>query len=126
MLLGKPWTKDAKVTHDWGNNVIIVQDNRIIITIPVNKKLGAKTKRPQLLVCYDLMEGLIDEEEDQIFKIEPKLFSNGITTISNEIVSLLSVGVTYFIIHGKFEPKQGISYKGIVKVVASTTKTNII
>jgi hypothetical protein len=51
------------------------------------------------------------------------LFSNGIITISNKIVSLLSVGVTDFRIHGKFEPKQGISYKGITKVVASTTKT---
>jgi hypothetical protein len=27
MLLGRPWFKDAKVTHDWGNNVIIVQGN---------------------------------------------------------------------------------------------------
>jgi len=34
-------------------------------------KLGAKTRRPQVLVCYDLMEGLIDEEEDLIFEIEP-------------------------------------------------------
>jgi hypothetical protein len=42
------------------------------------------------------------------------LFSNGIITISNKIVSLLSVGVTDFRIHGKF---------GITKVVASTTKT---
>jgi hypothetical protein len=24
MLLGRPWLGDAKVTHDWGNNVIIV------------------------------------------------------------------------------------------------------
>jgi hypothetical protein len=40
MLLGKPWFKDAKVTHDWGNYVIIVQCNGIIRTIKVNKKLG--------------------------------------------------------------------------------------
>jgi hypothetical protein len=25
MLLGRPWLKDANVTHDWGNNIIIVQ-----------------------------------------------------------------------------------------------------
>ncbi len=24
MLLGRPWFRDAKVTHDWGNNVITV------------------------------------------------------------------------------------------------------
>jgi hypothetical protein len=33
MLLRKPWLKDAKVTHDWGNNVIIVQANGTIRTI---------------------------------------------------------------------------------------------
>jgi hypothetical protein len=30
MLLGRPWLRDAKVTHDWGNNVIIVQGNGTI------------------------------------------------------------------------------------------------
>jgi hypothetical protein len=24
MLLRRPWFKDAKVTHDWGNNVITI------------------------------------------------------------------------------------------------------
>jgi len=46
MLLKKPWVRDAKVKHDWGNNVIIVQGNGAIKTILVNKKLGAKTRRP--------------------------------------------------------------------------------
>jgi hypothetical protein len=68
MLLGKPWLKDAKVTHDWGNNVIVVQGNGIVKTILVNKKLGAKTKRPQVLIYYDMMEGLTNEEEDLIFE----------------------------------------------------------
>jgi len=27
MLLERLWFKDAKVTHDWGNNVVIVQGN---------------------------------------------------------------------------------------------------
>jgi hypothetical protein len=68
MLLGRLWFKDAKVTHDWGNNVIIVQGNGTIRTISVNKKLGAKIRRPQVFFCYDLMERLIDEEEDLIFE----------------------------------------------------------
>jgi hypothetical protein len=71
MLLGRPSLRNAKVTHDWGNNVIIVQGNGIVITILVNRKLQTKTRRPQLLVCYDTMEGLIDEEEDLIFETEP-------------------------------------------------------
>jgi len=55
MLLGRPWLRDAKVTHDWGNNVITIQGNGTIKTILINMKLRAKIKRPQLLVCYDFM-----------------------------------------------------------------------
>ncbi len=68
MLLKRLWFKNAKVTHDWGNNVITIQGNGMVITISINKKLGAKTKRLQILVCYDLMQGLINEEEDMIFE----------------------------------------------------------
>ncbi len=93
LLLGRPWLRDAKVTHDWGTNVIIIQGNGTVRTISVNRKLGAKTKRPQILMCYDLMEGLIDEEEDLIFEIELELFSIGTITFSKETISLLNVGV---------------------------------
>jgi hypothetical protein len=41
MLLARPWLRDAKVTHDWGNNVITVQGNGIIRIILVNRKFGA-------------------------------------------------------------------------------------
>jgi hypothetical protein len=92
MLLGRPWLRDAKVTHDWGNNVIIVQGNGIVKTILVNKKLGAETKRPQVLICYDLMEGVTYEEEDMIFETKLELFSISTITISFEIILLLSVG----------------------------------
>jgi hypothetical protein len=68
MLLGRPWLKDAKVTHDRGNNVITIEGNGTVKTILVNKKLGAKTKRLQVLVCYDLLEGLTYEKEDLIFE----------------------------------------------------------
>ncbi len=94
MLLGRPWLRDAKVTHDWGTNGITIQGNGSIITILIKKKLGAETKRPQILVCHDLLEKLTNEEEDLIFEIEPKLFSIGTITISKEIVSLLGIGVS--------------------------------
>ncbi len=67
MLLGRP---SLKVTHDWGNNVIDVQGNETYRTISINNKLGAKTRRPHVFICYDLMERLIDEKEDLIFEIE--------------------------------------------------------
>jgi hypothetical protein len=49
MLLGRPWLKDAKVTHDWGNNVIIVQGNGIVKKILVNKNWEQKPKGPKYL-----------------------------------------------------------------------------
>jgi hypothetical protein len=46
MLLGRPWIRNVKVTHDWGNNVITIQGNGTIRIISVNKKLRVETKRP--------------------------------------------------------------------------------
>jgi len=86
MLLKRPWLRDAKVTHDWGNNVIIVQSNGIIKKISVNKKLIVETIRPQVLVCYDLMERLTDKEEDIIFETKLELFSIGTITLSKETI----------------------------------------
>jgi hypothetical protein len=53
MLLGHPWLRDVKVSHDWGNNTNIIQGTDTIITIHVIKKLGAPTKCSEVLVCYD-------------------------------------------------------------------------
>jgi hypothetical protein len=47
MLLGCPWLRDVEVSHDWGNNIIIIQGVDIIRTIPTTKKLGAPTKHPK-------------------------------------------------------------------------------
>ncbi len=122
MSLGRPWLRDVKVTHDRRNNVIIVQSNGTIKTILVNKKLGIETRRPQVLICYDLMESLTDEEEDLIFETKPKLFSIGIIIFSNEKNSLMNVGVIEFIINGEFELEQGISNQGATKVVVQQQK----
>ncbi len=102
--------------------MITIQCNGTIRIILVNKNLGVETKRPQILVCYDMMEGLIDEEEDLIFETELELFSIGTITISDETISLLSVGVTKIKINGESEPKERISDKKTTEVMALTTK----
>jgi len=71
MLLGCPWLKDVKMSHDWGNNIITIQGADTIKTILATKKLGAPTKCPKILVCYDFHFGIYDEEEDLMFAIEP-------------------------------------------------------
>jgi hypothetical protein len=40
-----------------GNDVIMVQGNGTIKTILINKKLGRETRRSQVLVYYNLIEG---------------------------------------------------------------------
>jgi hypothetical protein len=75
MLLEKPWLKDTKVAHDWGNNIVTIQGNGTIKTIIVIKHLGGEVKKPKVLLCYDYQNGIIDEKEDIIFVEEPNLFS---------------------------------------------------
>ncbi len=58
-----------------------------------------------------------------IFEIEPKLLLIGTITISEEIVSLLSIGVSKIKINEEFEPQQGTLDQRLVDVVPSTTKT---
>jgi hypothetical protein len=67
MLLGCPWLKDVKVSHDQGTNTITIQGIDIVITIPVTKKLGIQTKRSKVLVCYDFHYGISDDDEDVTF-----------------------------------------------------------
>ncbi len=84
--------------------------------------MGVETRRPQVLVCYDLVEGLIDEKEDVIFETKPELFSIGTITISNEIISLLSIGVLEIRINTKFKLEQKTSNQRATQVVPSTIK----
>jgi hypothetical protein len=42
ILLGRPWLRNAKDTH---NNVITIQGNGIVRTISINKKLGRETRK---------------------------------------------------------------------------------
>jgi nitrogenase molybdenum-iron protein alpha/beta subunit len=86
--------------------VIIVSGNGTIRTISINKKLEVETKRHVVLVYYDLPERLTYEEEDMIFETKPKLFIIGTITISDETISLLSIGMLEIRINGKSNLKQ--------------------
>ncbi len=67
MLLGQPWLcNNAHVIHHWENNLIIIKGNGMVRTIAVTKHLDNNTKNLKVL-CYDLMEGVIEEEEEIFF-----------------------------------------------------------
>ncbi len=82
MLLGCPWLKDAKVSYDGGTNIITIQGTTMVQTIPIAKKLGAQTKRPKVLVCYDFHSRILDEKEDVMFATKLDLFSIGTIEVS--------------------------------------------
>jgi hypothetical protein len=50
MLLGRPWLRDVKVAHDWGNNIVTIQGNGIIKTITVTKRLGGEVRRQNVFM----------------------------------------------------------------------------
>jgi hypothetical protein len=77
MLLGCPWLKDVKVSHDWGTNIVTIQGTSIVRTIHVTKKLGVQTKKPKVLVHYDFHYGIFNKEEDMMFATKLDLFSIG-------------------------------------------------
>ncbi len=83
------------MSHDLANNIIIIQGLNTIRTISITKKLGAPTKCPEVLICYDFLYGISNEEEDLMFAIEPRLYSIGTIVIPtslwlNQLVKLIT------------------------------------
>jgi hypothetical protein len=63
MLFGRPWVRNVKVPHDWGNNMITIQGNGTIQTIVVTKHLSTNLKRPKVLLCFNYQNGITNEEK---------------------------------------------------------------
>ncbi len=90
MLLGHPWLCDAKVMHDWGNNLINIEGNGIVHTIVVTNHLGNNTKRLEVLFCYNFVNGVTYEEEDMLLVVKLDLFTiNTITLPESEILAMV-------------------------------------
>jgi hypothetical protein len=85
MLLGRPWLRDVKMAHDWGNNIVTIQGNETIKTIIVTKCLGGEVRKLEVLLCYDYQNGITNEKKDIAFAIEPKLFSIGTISLLETI-----------------------------------------
>jgi hypothetical protein len=94
MLLGHPWLRDAKVSHDWGTNIATIQGTDTIRSIPITNKLGIQTKRPKILICYDFHFGISNDEKDVMFATELDLFSTrtiGIPTHTKHVPKMVCI-----------------------------------
>jgi hypothetical protein len=61
-------------------------------TISVNQCTRPCPKLPEILVCYNFVEGSILKEEDQILSSEEDLFAIGTITLHGDLVGTRSKG----------------------------------
>ncbi len=81
MLQRHPWLKDAKVSHNWGTNIVTIQGTSVVRT----KKLDVQTKSPEVLVCYDFHFGIFDDQENVMFATKLNMFSIGTMVVPTHI-----------------------------------------
>ncbi len=62
MLVGWPWSKDAKGAHNWGNNTITIQETNIV-KLYLSPKARIETKWFKVLICYDFHFGISNEKK---------------------------------------------------------------
>jgi hypothetical protein len=61
----------------------------MVCTIVITKHLDNNTKHPKIMLFYDLMEGVTDEEEKILFVAKSNLFTLGTITLTElEILSI--------------------------------------
>ncbi len=80
-----PMVERCKSIPWLGTNTITIHGPTTVKTIPITKKLGAQTKRPKVLVCYDFHSRILDEKEDVMFVTKLDLFSIGTIKVSTHI-----------------------------------------
>ncbi len=54
---------NARVIHDWGNNFITIEGNGTLQPITITKHLDNNNKHLEVLLCYDMIEGVTNKEE---------------------------------------------------------------
>ncbi len=65
MFLGRPWLKQAKANHNWGDNILTISTRERTMTVNMIKKIVLKpSEKPKYVNDgYDWEEGLQYEEE---------------------------------------------------------------
>jgi hypothetical protein len=92
MLLGCPWVRDVKVTHNWGNNLISIEGNGIVRTIVITKHLDNNTKCLKVLLCYDFVNRVTNEEENLLLAAKLDLFTIITITLPKlEVLAIMSI-----------------------------------
>jgi hypothetical protein len=66
MFLGRPWIKQAKSHHDWGNNILTIMVNTKIVTLSTKKRVMVHLSQKPCNFddTYDWEGGLTDGDKE--------------------------------------------------------------
>jgi hypothetical protein len=67
---------------------VTIQGNGTVKTISVNQRLGPHPQLLEVLVCYDIVEELVDEEEDQLPSTKEDLIAIGSIPLPGKLVGV--------------------------------------
>lgn len=71
ILLGYPWLWDAKIIHDQGTNMVMIEGNGAIKNIVISKQLNGYVKRSNVVVNYNFVEDITNEEKKVLLVSKP-------------------------------------------------------
>ena len=63
-----------------------IQGNGSVKIISINQRMGPHPKLLEVLICYNFVEGLTNEEEDRFLSTEEDLFAIGTITLPRDLV----------------------------------------
>jgi hypothetical protein len=116
MLARHAWLRDAKISHNWGTNIVTIQRTNTIKTIHVTKKLGVQTKRLEVSVYYDFHLRISNDEKDVMFATKLYLFSVGPITIPTNTKLVPKHAYIPNIVIIELVPKQYVKPIGVLVV----------
>jgi hypothetical protein len=76
MFLGRPWFKQVKVHHDWGNGTsTIIVDTKTVKLNTEKQVMVHPSQRPcNLNDTYDWEKGLMNGDKECLYHVVPKLW----------------------------------------------------
>jgi hypothetical protein len=66
--------------------MVTIKGNGTIKKRYVSKYLNGNIKKPQMVVTYNFLEGVTNEEKEILLTSKPNLFSNGIITLFDQTI----------------------------------------
>jgi predicted transport protein len=105
MFLKRPWLKQVKAHHDWGNNILTIIIDTKTMTLSTEKRIMVHpSQRPCYIDdIYDWEGGLMDGDEECLYHVVLELWPVGEVSLE-ELKFLLKVYL------GMAQPKNIINY----------------